>query len=546
MSLHPEDPTSPPEETRRVARPPFPKGPSASTSPTRSARSTGTAVRRPVPRLGQRGTPARLALATVLQFVEGLSDRQAADAVRGRIDWKYALGLELTDPGFDHTVLSEFRLRLVDGERRALLLLDTLLARLRELGLVKRARPAAHRLHPRAGGGARPQPARAGRRDLRAALNELAAVAPDWLRALAPAAWYERYGERVENYACPKSEAERRELAAAIGADGHELLLALEAANRPELGALPAVHGPAAGLGRAVCRDGGPGRLARGRGDALARRADLLALRPQARYSSKRGTAWVGYKVQLTETCDPDLPSLIVNVETTPATTPDDNMLAACTTRSQRGTAAGRAPGRQGLHRLPRAGRQPTPLSASTVVGPVADDPSWQAREGEGFAKAAFLVDWERRVVTCPAGKRSISWLPNTYPKNGMVSRPASPGRTARRARCAPAAPGPSSSRGSSACRRASTTRPCTPPGTGRRRRSSARATRRAPASRPPTSRPSAAAACAMPATSGSPRRTCNIIRAAAINLVRDRKLGERHSDRPDPLLMVCRPQKAA
>ena len=55
------------------------------------------------------------------------------------------------------------------------------------------------------------------------------------------------------------------------------------------------------------------------------------------------------------------------------------------------------------------------------VVGPVADDPSWQAREGEGFAKAAFLVDWERRVVTCPAGKRSISWLPNTYPKNGMA-----------------------------------------------------------------------------------------------------------------------------
>ena len=54
-------------------------------------------------------SPARLALALVLQYVEGLSDRQAADAVRGRIDWKYALGLELTEPGFAHTVLSEFR-----------------------------------------------------------------------------------------------------------------------------------------------------------------------------------------------------------------------------------------------------------------------------------------------------------------------------------------------------------------------------------------------------------------------------------------------------
>jgi len=57
-----------------------------------------------------RGRPAeapwRLALVTVFQFAEGLSDRQAADAVRGRIDWKYALSLDLTDPGFDHTVLS--------------------------------------------------------------------------------------------------------------------------------------------------------------------------------------------------------------------------------------------------------------------------------------------------------------------------------------------------------------------------------------------------------------------------------------------------------
>src|SRR5439155_1658552 len=85
---------------------------------------------------GRQAVPARLALVTVLQFVEGLPDRRAADAVRGRIDWKYALGLELTDPGFDHTVLSEFRTRLVAGEA-ASLLLDTLLARVRELKLLR-------------------------------------------------------------------------------------------------------------------------------------------------------------------------------------------------------------------------------------------------------------------------------------------------------------------------------------------------------------------------------------------------------------------------
>ena len=56
-----------------------------------------------------------------------------------------------------------------------------------------------------------------------------------------------------------------------------------------------------------------------------------------------------------------------------------------------------------------------------TIVGPVAEDPGWQARAGEGFDKGSFAVDWDRQVVTCPAGKESISWLPNTYPKNGMV-----------------------------------------------------------------------------------------------------------------------------
>lgn len=59
--------------------------------------------------------PAQLALICIMQFAEGLSDRQAADAVRGRIDWKYALALELTDDGFDASVLSEFRTRLIAG-----------------------------------------------------------------------------------------------------------------------------------------------------------------------------------------------------------------------------------------------------------------------------------------------------------------------------------------------------------------------------------------------------------------------------------------------
>ena len=129
MSLHPEDPTSPPEETRRVAHAAFPQG---DPLPPHRRRARPALPRQPVRRLFPTSAspppPRRLALASVLQYVEGLSDRQAADAVRGRIDWKYALRLELTDPGFDHTVLSEFRSRLVDGQAEQQLL-DTLLDR---------------------------------------------------------------------------------------------------------------------------------------------------------------------------------------------------------------------------------------------------------------------------------------------------------------------------------------------------------------------------------------------------------------------------------
>src|SRR3982750_169738 len=138
MSLQPGPEFLIPTDTERIARAAFPKG----TLCIHITDALGSIFRDEhfaslFPRRGQPAeAPARLALATLLQFVENLCDRQAAEAVRSRIDWKYVLGLELTDPGFHHTVLSEFRTRLVAGEA-AQLLLDALLTLAQAQGLIK-------------------------------------------------------------------------------------------------------------------------------------------------------------------------------------------------------------------------------------------------------------------------------------------------------------------------------------------------------------------------------------------------------------------------
>lgn len=414
-----------PEETRRVARAAFPKG----TLCLRIADALGSVYRDSqfaalFPSHGQpAAAPGRLALAVVLQFMENLSDREAADAVRGRIDWKYALGLALTDPGFDHTVLSEFRTRLVAGDA-GLLLLDTLLQRLQEQGLVKaRGRQRTDSTHVLAAVRTLNRLERVGE-TMRAALNEVATVAPEWLQAMAPAAWYERYGRRVENYRLPKTEAARQDLAATIGADGQQLLSAIDAAaQQPELAQLPVVQTlRQVWAAQYVTEDE---RMRLGEAAELPRSAKQICspYDPEARYSNKRDMSWVGYKVQVTETCDPacEGPHVITNVETTLATTPDDNVVAVVHNSLEK---RGLLPGE---HLVDKGYTDSHVLVGSqqrygvTIVGPVADDPSWQARLDDGLTKAAFHVDWDRKVVTCPAGKQNVSWLPSTHTENGMV-----------------------------------------------------------------------------------------------------------------------------
>ncbi len=223
-----------PEETARVAHAACPKGTLAMRlrdSLAELYQDEQFAALYPV--AGQPAyAPWRLAIVTVLQYREGLTDRQAADAVRERIDWKYSLGLDLTDPGFDFSLLSEFRLRLVEAGAETLLL-DRLLEVCQQRGWLK------------AGGKQRTDSTHVLARvrslsnlecvgeTLRAVLDDLAALAPEWLVQQISLDWLERYSHRVENYRLPKAESQRTALAQQIGADGLHLLHALEQPNAP-------------------------------------------------------------------------------------------------------------------------------------------------------------------------------------------------------------------------------------------------------------------------------------------------------------------------
>ena len=235
MSLQPHVIAPVPEETARVARAAFPKG-----HPYLTFRDAlGTIFQDEdfatlFPLGGQPGLPPwRLALVTIMQFRETLTDRQAAEAVRARIDWKYLLSLELTDPGFDFSVLSEFRDRLLAGSAEEILL-DKLLERCQGLGLLKaRGQQRTDSTHVLAA-------VRVLNRlelvaeTLRAALNERATVAPDWLRDLAPLEWYERYGKRIEDARLPREKAAREAYAQMVGEDGFAVLDAIDAPEAPE------------------------------------------------------------------------------------------------------------------------------------------------------------------------------------------------------------------------------------------------------------------------------------------------------------------------
>jgi transposase len=331
MSLRPQPVPPIPVETARVARAAFPRGNIyLMLRDEIGTLATDEDFTTLFPTHGQpAAAPWRLALVTVFQFIEKLSDRAAADAVRSRLDWKYALSLELTDSGFDSSVLCEFRARLLEGTAEHLLF-DKLLAICRERKWLKRrGRQRTDSTHVIAAVHASNR-LQCAIETLRHALNCLALVAPEWLRTYARPEWPERYAPRAFDHYIPPEKEERQAHAELVGADGGLLLSTIYASDAPRwLREVPAVETlRRVWVQQYYMLNGLVHWRTEKEGIPPARLVLNSPYDVEARLGRKRKTQWVGYKVYLTETCDEGRPHLVTHVATTSAPVADGAVTA--------------------------------------------------------------------------------------------------------------------------------------------------------------------------------------------------------------------------
>ena len=412
MPLHPSAIPPVPKDTARVAQLSFPKGNRYLTLRDRvGVIFDDSDFRDLFSAYGQTGiSPCQLALICIMQFLEDLTDRQAAEAVRSRIDWKYMLSLELSDSGFDYSVLSEFRLRLIEGnaEQR---LLNLLLEECKKQGwLKKRGKQRTDSTHVLAATRNLNRLESVGE-TLRAALNSIATVAPNWLKAWVPAEWFDRYSRAIEEYRLPKGIDARKEYAEIIGADGMCLLERVwDDATPHELQQLPTVE---------ILRQTWVHQYQIVECQVRLRSANNIPpagqrmdspYDPDARFGSKRSTTWSGYKVHWTETCDDDNVHLITHVITTHGNETDFG-------ETEQVHQALKEKGLLPAEHLVDTAYVSCSLMLESksvygvdLVGPMRPNSSWQAKTPGAYDINHFKINWKTKKVTCPQEKKSRSW----------------------------------------------------------------------------------------------------------------------------------------
>jgi transposase len=354
--------------------------------------------------------PQLLFLVTIFQFLEKVPDRMAAKLIASRLDWKYACHLPLDYPGFHFTVLHGFRDRLKENDQdRALF--EEIVGKLVDLGLIKRRGKMRTDSSHVLGVVQRLTQLELVIETLRVAMKAIQEVAPDWMKGNVPDVFVEAYDERFWEFKLSDAEVEERLSKAAH--DASWFLRAVEAMAPEVVQALAEIKVLREVLDQQLPKgpDGPPAKRPMG-GDIIESPHET-----EARHGIKRGQAWTGYKVQVTETCDDDLPHLITDIKITGALDNDSPQLDDIQRRLLEQETP---PGEQYVDKGYMSGAN---LAASqergiTLMGkPLAD-----TQGPEHFKQADFHRDEEARIAICPAGEQSNVWAQRKDPKGGPPS----------------------------------------------------------------------------------------------------------------------------
>ncbi len=351
-------------------------------------------------------SPVLLGLVTVLQMLEGLPDREAARCVVMRLDWRYALHLPMDYRGFDFTILSDYRMRLLKhGKER--LIFDHLVKRCIELGLIKRRgkvrTDATHIL----GVVERLQQVELVTESLRMALADLEHVVPEWAQSTLPVAFRDLYRQPLNTYGMGKDEVHKQLLQA--GKDGFWLLKQIEQSAPEKARGLQAVAILRTVLGQQF--PGGPEKPPARRRPTGSEVIESPH-EPEARFATKRGVAFVGFKIQVSETHDEGLPRLIVDLEPTSALLNDSPALAVIQSRlRERGI-------RPKEHQLDQAYMSGENMARSAEQGTeLLGIPPADTQGPLGFRQVDFEIDEELQQAKCPAGQTSVVWSERAAPE---------------------------------------------------------------------------------------------------------------------------------